>query len=96
MMKRNDQTVKINNNFIKEPMVILNEYQLAGGNITLSSNFGVDPLRNQPNLIAIREKSFFERYSNFNNFFYNIVNGNFLLFKEALLFFVDMTIRLSS
>ena len=86
----------INHQLIKDPTTVLEEYRQLGGNITVFSPFGEDPLKNRPDLVAIREKSFFERYTGFEQFFYNVVNGDFSLFKEGLLFFIDVTIRLGS
>ena len=86
----------IDNQLIKDPTTILEEYRQLGGNITVFSPFGEDPLKNRPDLLAIREKGFFERYTGFEQFFYSVVNGDLSLFKEGLLFFIDVTIRLSS
>ena len=47
MMRRNNQAIKINDQLIKDPIALLEEYRHIGGNITLFSPFGEDPLKNQ-------------------------------------------------
>lgn len=95
-MRRNNQAVILDPQVIKDPSTLLEEYTALGGNITLFSPFGKDPLKGRPDLVTKREASFFERYTNFENFFYTVVNGDFSLFREGLLFFIDVTNRLSS
>ena len=43
----------------------------------------------------IRQDSLLQHYD-FNPIFHQLVNGNDFLFKEAVLYFVDITYRLST
>ena len=41
-----------------------------------------------------REVQFYRQYPDFGPFFYNVVNGDYTLFREGLLFFLDINIQL--
>ena len=71
-------------------------YETYCGHITEESHFGQDPLVNDAEKCRIREMAFMERYPSFEHTFHNIVNGNDALFKEELLYFMDITYRLSA
>ena len=58
----------IDNQLIKDPTTILEEYRQLGGNITVFSPFGEDPLKNRPDLLAIREKGFSNNTQVLNSF----------------------------
>ena len=70
-------------------------YRVAGGSITDERGFGVDPLRGNMEKQQTRQKAFLQQF-NFEHIFHALVNGNYTLFKEALLFFSDITFRLSA
>ncbi len=70
-------------------------YREAGGGITNEHTFGIDPLSGNLEMQKIRQDSVLQHYD-FNPMFHQLVNGNDSLFKEALLYFVDVTYRLST
>ena len=70
-------------------------FETNGGSLTYSNSFGDDPLSDCAEKLQIREYAFFEKYPLFDDIFYNLVNGNDAVFRSALLFFVDVTFRLS-
>lgn len=69
-------------------------YVNVGGAITSAHEFGVDLLADFDEKKKLRHDGFVLQYS-FERVFHLVVNGNNELFKEALLFFIDITYRLS-
>ena len=69
-------------------------YESSGGRLTDPAHFGTDPLNGEK--WEIRDRAFRERYPSFASIFHALVNGNNLPFKQALLFFIDITRRLSA
>ena len=61
--------------------------------LTLFSAFGRDPLEDREDLIKARE-DFFRKYPDFGCFCYTVVNNDYSLFREGLLFFIDVSKRL--
>ncbi len=70
-------------------------FETNGGNLTYSSSFGNDPLANSAEKLQIRDCAFIEKYPSFEHIFHNLVNGNDSVFRNAIIFFVDVTSRLS-
>ena len=69
-------------------------YQQDGGRITDETKFGEDPLQGDIAKASIRAQAFNEKYPSFDIIFHELVNSNPLLFKNALLFYIDVTFRL--
>ena len=61
------------------------------GHITHFSGFGEDPLVNNTILSHQREVEFHQRYPNFDLFFHKVVNGDDSVFREGLLYFIQIT-----
>ena len=57
--------------------------------------FGEDPLQGNNTKISIRARAFHDRYPSYDAIFHDAVNLNPILFKSALLFYIDVTYRLS-
>ena len=55
------------------------------------SGFGEDPLVNSTILSHQREVKFHQRYPNFDLFFHKVVNGDDSVFREGLLYFIQIT-----
>lgn len=70
------------------------EYEVQGGQLTAVSNFGVDPLRNRPDLVIRRDQLLAESNPPFDAIFCNIVHGNGNNFKDCVLKFIDVTLNL--
>ena len=68
----------------------------TGGRISEESEFGIDPLKTNPEKSEIRRRSFMEVYPSFNDIFSNVINSNSLMFQDALLFYISTTYRLSN
>ena len=72
------------------------EFEALGGNITLFSPFGSDPLSDHPELVAERERQFYSSYSDFAPIFYELTNGCTQLFEGGLQLFLQLTEQLAS
>ena len=90
-MRRNDNTVQISSSLIPEPDEAVQLFESKGGHITLFSPFGRDPLETRPDLYSQRNLKFIERYSDFQPFFHTVVNGDYSLFREGLLYFISVS-----
>ena len=69
-------------------------YRAAGGEISEECTVGIDPLVGDSNKQSTRHAVFSESYK-FNCLFSAVVDGDRLSLKEAILFFIDITYRLS-
>jgi len=69
--------------------------ELYPGTISEPCRFGVDPLESSISRKNVRWESFCSRYS-FQTLFSEVSNGCCSSFASALLFFIDITYRLSS
>ena len=79
---------------VPEPEDVLQQFEAHGGQVTLFSPFGQDPLQEREDLIRLREQEFHTRYPDFSFFFSTVVNDDFSLFRDGLLFFIDVSKRL--
>ena len=66
-----------------------------GRRISDETGFGTDPLQGDDAKASIRSQAFSERYPSYDAIFHELVNLNPMLFKNALIFFIDVTYRLS-
>ena len=70
------------------------DFEENGGHLTIFSSFGEDPLQGNPYLVAQRETEFYRRYQDFRNFFYTVANGDFVLFREGILYLIAISSNL--
>ena len=96
MMKQYYMAAKIDPNALPEPSDAVREMEAQGSHITYFSPFGIDPLISRDDLVQRREEMFRAKYHDFAQFFYTAVNGNYLLFKEGLLFLIETSKYLES
>ena len=94
LMRRNNQAVLIDPSLLPEPADAITRFSAHGGSITLFSPFGKDPLEDHEELCEEREQNFLLQYPEFGPFFHTVVNGEFSLFREGLLFFIDLSQQL--
>lgn len=66
----------------------VHEYEELGGRLTVFSNYGEDQLKPRQDLIQERERLFTVRYPDFGIFFYSVVNGDDVLFRNGLLYLI--------
>ena len=96
LMLSNNHAKKIDHTQIAQPSDAVHHFQSFGGHLTLFSGFGEDPLKHSAGMVAQREEEFKRRYPDFGQFFSTVVNSDYSLFKEGLLYFIELSQRLSS
>lgn len=96
VMRENNQAVQISSRLLPEPHAAVQQFQDLGGQLKTFSTFGHDPLQSNPALVAQRDRRFKEQYPGFNQFFYSTVNGNYSVFQDGLLFFIDISKQLEA
>lgn len=93
-MRANNQCVQINASQFPEPHDAVQSFEANGGHFTVLSSFGNDPLQHHPELVKEREHLFHNQYQDFNNFYSQVVNGDYTVFREGLLYFIDLSNQL--
>ena len=71
-------------------------YTSLGGILTEPHGFGVDPLEGIEHLKQVRRDLFKEKFPTFDPLFSSTVNGDCSPFKQGLMFYIDVTKRLSA
>lgn len=94
IMLLNRQVLSIPHQCIPSPVDAVRMYRNAGGRIREEHCFGVYPLSDLPDRYALRQTAFLEQFQ-FTTLFHEIVHGDGSNFKDGILFFVDITYRLS-
>ena len=89
------RTKKIDRRHLLSPADAVHLYQQNEGHLTEESNFGQDPLVNDPQKHAIRDVAFASRFPSFDPVFHQLVNGSDDLFQEGLKYFTNITYRLA-
>lgn len=95
LMMRDNRAQRIDMNYLPSPHQAARMYEDAGGRLTDPAPFGTDPIADCPEKKRIRDCSFTDRYPSVSELFHEVVNDNSHNFKLALLFYIDITRRLS-
>ena len=95
-MFNNNQAAQIDSRLIPQVESAVREFETNGGQLTVFSSFGEDPLQGSPTLAAQREAEFYRHHPDFQEFFHTVVNGDYFLFREGILCFIDISTRLST
>jgi len=69
----------------------VHDFEESGEHLTMFNCFGEDPLQRNLSLVAQREAEFHRRYPDFGNFFHTVVNGDYFLFREGILYFIAIS-----
>ena len=77
------------------PEQAVQAYRNTTGVLTDPSPYGNDPLAQDSTKKDLRMQAFHDRFPSFDAIFHDLVNGNSAVFKQALLFFIDITRRMS-
>ena len=93
MLSRN-HAQHVDDRVILDADAAVSQFEDLGGRITTFSPFGEDPLKHSTESVCRREREFKERYPDFGPFFYGIVNNDSSLFREGILFLIDLNKRL--
>lgn len=94
LMQEHNQVMPIDDQLLPTPEDAVALMESLGSSLTLFSPFGSDSLAEREDLINLREATFFGRYPDFGPFFYSVVNGDYSLFREALLYLLDINRQL--
>ena len=94
MLERNE-IKHLNRSLVPSPSAAVEMHISNGGHITMESNFGIDPLHNDPIKCQIRLQSLHQVCPPFDVVFSGTVNGNKALFRDNLLHFINITKRLA-
>ena len=90
-MMENNQAIQIDSRLLPDTDSAVEEYETRGGQFTTFNCFGEDPLQSSPTLVARREADFYASFPDFSPIFHNVVNGDFYLFREGLLFLIGIS-----
>ena len=97
VFRSNDRVTRLDLRYLPSTLQAVSMYECeTGGRISQETEFGNDPLRGDVSKCSIRSQAFFERHPSFDDIFHNLVNLNSIPFRNALLFYIDITYRLSS
>ena len=94
-MLQDNRTKRISPTLLPDPILAADMYRNGGGRLTDPEPYGLDPIANDLVKEDIRKKAFFDKYDSFDNIFNQLVNERPQMFKEALLFYINVTKRLS-
>ena len=95
LASRNSGTQCIPSGQVPSPEDAICRFQSMGGNLTIFSPFGEDPLANRPDLLSLREDKFFESTPQFSSIFHSLVNGNNQHFRDGLKVLLNLTEQLT-
>lgn len=94
MMLRNNHSQMIDINVLPSGNDAAQLYRENGGHLTDPEVYGVDPISDDTAKLSIRERAFFGRF-HFSDIFQDLINGNVTKFENGLLYFIEITKRLS-
>ena len=92
-MHQDNRAVKLSLSILPSPEEAVANYQRCGGQLTLLSTFGDDPLSSS--LDAIRQQEFSRRHAVFLPIFHAAVNNDEQPFRDGLQHFISITKRLA-
>ena len=95
VMRTNNRIARVDMRHIPSPQHAVRMYHEEGGRISDKTYFGDDPICADLTKCSIRSQAFSERFPSFHIIFQQLVNGNSSLLKKAVLFYIDLTYRLS-
>jgi len=91
----------IQNKYIDHPLIPSADeagslYEESGGSLTIFSKYGEDPLAGREDLMSTRMERFSEVWPSFENIYHNLVNDDGRFFRDALFFYIDLTMQLNA
>ena len=95
VMQRNSRITRLDLRHLPSSTQAVTMYREEGGRISDETCFGEDPIYSDSTKCSIRMQAFSERFPSFDAIFHELVNGNPALFESALLFYIDVSYRLS-
>ena len=94
-MEQTSCAVKLPDELIPSVSEAVRIYEEMGGNLTRDATFGIDPLTARADLIESRERLFLSDQPSGQSIFADIVHGQSPSLKQAILYFVDITVYLA-
>ena len=80
--------------FTKESAIYLFK-NINGGTLTKPTNYGIDPLEHRIDRQALRNQRFYEIFKSDKDIFSAVMQRNSVVFKNAIVYFQNLTINLS-
>ena len=77
----NNHSQPLSSSVLPSSETAVQHFEALGGNITLFSPFGSDPLSDHPELVAERERQFYSSYLDFAPIFHKLTNGPHSTFR---------------
>ena len=93
-MTSNNRVTPVHIDVLPTSSSAMDLYRQSRGTITEDYDFGVDPLKHNQEKKALRQTAFCQRFQ-FQTIFNTAVNGDEHLFFQGLLFYINLTHRLS-
>ena len=93
-MHQENRAANLSPGIIPSPEEAVASYQHCGGQLTLVSTFGEDPL--SPSLDSICQQEFARRHAAFHPVFHAAVNGDEHPFRDGLQHFISITKQLAA
>lgn len=94
LMRSDSRSKQIDPQLLPSMRAAIEQYSDQGGTISEPCSFGRDPLESSDVKKGIRYQTFCSRYS-FKSLFCDVSSGCGSSYKEALLYFIDITYRLA-
>ena len=96
MASANNHAQQLSSMVIPTAETAVQQFEAGGGNLTLFSPFGSDPLFGHSDLVAERERQFYSSYPDFAPVFHELSNGHTQLFEGGLRLFLQLTEQLAN
>ena len=89
-MHTHNQVMPVDPSLVSDPEEAVQWFESHGGHLTLFSPFGQDPLKDRDDLMRASDKDFYDKYPDFERFLSSVVNDDYNLFREGILFFTEV------
>ncbi|XP_019850818.1 PREDICTED: uncharacterized protein LOC109581282 [Amphimedon queenslandica] len=90
-MLRATHVAPIDPNILPETEVAVQQMESLGSHLTRFSPFGQDPLEGHGHFCRQRDEQFEARFPNYDDFFHSVANSDFTLFRQGLLYTIEIT-----
>lgn len=88
LVRRSNQTVKLNPATIPDMHIAVQLHEQNGRQLTRESLFGIDPLAHHPQLSVLRKRNFTIKHPNLEDIMKSLLHGNTDPFKLAITDFI--------
>lgn len=96
-LRRSNSLVQpVSSTLIPSSEEAVEQFHTGGGQLTLISHFGADPLDGEDSLISERDRRLQSGVGEISSMFHTLVNGNDQPFRDGLKLFIQLTEELSA